>query len=189
MSYQQPDLSSSFRAHDLGQSIYDTVLALSPHNVLEIGALYGYSSHAIVQALSALPWDTTLTTVDLFEDYPFKCCDRASYEHNVQSILHKSPSVSHIVHQFDALRSFEILSSLSIDVDAVFIDISNDGEKLLRLLPLFSCPVLFEGGSAERDQIDWMAKYDRPPIRSLAENGFPYTIINADFPSLSLYTP
>jgi len=43
--------------------------------------------------------------------------------------------------------------------------------------------VLFEGGSKERDQVEWISKYNKRPI---GEAKAPYTVIDSSFPSLSM---
>jgi hypothetical protein len=56
------------------------------------------------------------------------------------------------------------------------IDISNTGDTVRKILELWdskistSAMVCFEGGSEERDQIEWMVKYGMPPIKAEIEN-------------------
>ena len=44
--------------------------------------------------------------------------------------------------------------------------------------------MIFEGGSIERDNIDWMKKYNKVPINSI-KNTINYEVLNQNFPSVS----
>mgnify|MGYP001281649730 FL=1 len=53
-------------------------------------------------------------------------------------------------------------------IDLIHIDISNDADTykfaVEHYLPLCNKALLLEGGSLERDNVDWMIKYNKPPI-------------------------
>ena len=65
--------------------------------------------------------------------------------------------------------------------DLIFIDISNDFDNLSSLLARCSVPVIFEGGSVQRDSVSWMINYKKTPINHLREVGFDYQVIDKDF--------
>jgi hypothetical protein len=44
--------------------------------------------------------------------------------------------------------------------------------------------MIFEGGSVERDNIEWMKKYNKVPINSI-KNIINYEVLNQNFPSIS----
>jgi hypothetical protein len=72
--------------------------------------------------------------------------------------------------------------------DLIHLDISNTGDTILKtynLLPKGSI-VMFEGGSIERDNIEWMKKYNATPINSI-KNTIDYQVIDSNFPSLSIF--
>ena len=74
--------------------------------------------------------------------------------------------------------------------DIIYIDIDNDGDKILALYEGAKHSnlvkyILFEGGTYERDQVKWMVDLNRHPINSIKEE-VGYTVIDERFPSLSL---
>lgn len=188
--YRQPLISSSFSQHDLGRTLFDTVLDFRPLTILEVGALNGYSSHCFLQALKVLHRPSSkLITIDLFEDYDYKKCSMAQYCMNLNHRDGLSLGISHEIYKLDVLANLEFFDSLLDGVGLVFIDISNHCDNLRELITRCQCPVIFEGGSQERDLIDWMLEYRKKPISMLADYGISYRVIDSRFPSLSFYTP
>ena len=188
--YIQPSFDSSFQLHDLGESLYELTRAFRPRKILEVGALHGYSTHVFIQALRSLGWpDADLVTVDLFEDYQYKNCSLDRFKSNMTDIPFYPSNIHHEIIQCDILENLALFSRLASRVDLIFLDISNDADKLSILLRLSSCPVIFEGGSLERDNISWMQQYGKTPIRMLQTMGLHYGVIDKRFPSLSLFVP
>jgi hypothetical protein len=72
------------------------------------------------------------------------------------------------------------------------LDISNDGGlvelALTQLAPFVErgSIVLFEGGSKERDKVDWMVQYGKRPINPVFKQ-FGAKILDPRFPSLSIF--
>jgi hypothetical protein len=68
------------------------------------------------------------------------------------------------------------------------VDISNTGETIEKLYEGTKdqvengAVVLFEGGTYERDTVEWMLKYKKSKITDV---DVPYRIINGEFPGLS----
>ena len=80
-------------------------------------------------------------------------------------------------------------------VDILHIDLGNHGKILEQIIPYWlpkvKSLVILEGGSEERDNVEWMKKYNKQPIRNwLAKNQdkFKYIILK-NFPSLTLIEP
>ena len=48
--YRQPDVYSSYRKNNIGQTLYDIVTKLKPKKIIEIGVLEGYSTISMAQA-------------------------------------------------------------------------------------------------------------------------------------------
>jgi hypothetical protein len=185
MNYYPPSIRSSFELNNIGESLYRKIVELNPSRVLELGVLHGYSSHIFFQSLAFLGGPRTLISIDLFDDYLYNKCDLKTYSSNLVDIKVNSPNVSHHVKKMDILKNINALEQEFADADLVFIDISNDGKNLLTILERCKCPVLFEGGSAERDQVPWMIKYQRPPISSIKNCGYNYSLVDSRYPSLS----
>ena len=68
------------------------------------------------------------------------------------------------------------------EFDMAHIDISNTGEIIEKVIKAYpDKTILFEGGSKERDIIDWMVKYKAKPLNYIQKE-----ILNNNFPSISL---
>lgn len=186
MPYQEPRLQSSFAINNLGETIYNKTLELNPALVVEFGALHGYSTHSLIQALGELGGQRTLVSVDLFEDYPYNNCTQQQYGSNLSALIECLPSVSHVVIKSDIISNLPELSRLYPSPDLLFVDISNDGGKLIKICEYYNCPIMFEGGTSERDSVQWMIDYGMKPISSIRQKGINFTVIDERFPSLSL---
>lgn len=190
--YLEPEIESSFSINGLGESIYAIIRAYSPTQVIELGALNGYSSVCILQALTVSTGSSRLDTIDLFEKYPFNNCSRAAYQQNVANCTSKM-SVSgtiHSVHQWDVFSSLDKISMLiNTERPMFFIDLSNTAEIIETMIETFSRfgPILFEGGSVERDNVEWMRIYKKTPLQELRSKGKNYVVVNHAYPSLSLF--
>jgi hypothetical protein len=75
--------------------------------------------------------------------------------------------------------------------DLLHVDISNNGD-IIKILADAVRPhidagahVIFEGGSLERDTIEWMKRYNK---KRITDSGVVYVQLNEKFPSLSLIT-
>lgn len=180
--YQNPDIESSYRENDLGKTIYDLVLELKPKVVIEFGCLYGYSTIAIGMALKQLG-EGKLKVYDLFEKYQYK----HSTLEEVKSNIEKYGVSDYIeLHEMD----YNQWLNNPEEFDLLHLDISNTGDIILNtyqsLYPQIQngSTIIFEGGSLERDNIEWMKKYSATPINSV-KRFTNYKVINSDFPSLS----
>ena len=179
--YINPNIESSYRENNIGQSLYDTVIQLKPNKIVEFGCLYGYSTVSMALALKQLGRGK-IYCYDLWEEYQYKHSTISQTKENVIKY-----EVENYV-EFIKKDYYEWLSNPE-DFDLMHLDISNTGDiisKTYSLLPTGSI-VLFEGGSTERDEIEWMTKYKATPINSIKDK-INYKIINPSFPSLSLFT-
>ena len=79
-------------------------------------------------------------------------------------------------------------------IDIIHIDIANNGDvydyALKHYLPKLTDNgiLLLEGGSTERDEVEWMNKYNKPkinPVLKKYENEYSITVIG-NFPSLTI---
>lgn len=178
--YSKPNLKSSFRAHDLGRTLYNTVVGKRPNLCLEFGVLNGYSTVAIGQALSDIG-NGVLFSYDLWDSYKFK----HGSKQELAMTLAKSPLYKN-VH----LRDGDLMQMQELpDFDFMFVDISNTGdvirhvEKITRKQREKGALVMFEGGTKERDSVPWMVQYKKPKIVGC---GVDYLVVDNRFPSLSI---
>ena len=188
--YNEPLVESSFSESNIGATIFNYTLKLKPTVILEVGALNGYSSLCFIQALKTLnSIHSKLITIDLFDDYPYNNCSLDSYCRNVSHLDGKSCDINHKIIKSNVMSDLSLFDYYAKKADLIFIDISNDFDNLSSLLARCSVPVIFEGGSVQRDSVSWMINYKKTPINHLREVGFDYQVIDKRFPSLSIYYP
>lgn len=175
------DVYSSYIENNLGQSIYDQVIKNKPLKVVEFGTLNGYSSLYIGMALKKLGRGL-LFTYDLYDDY--------EYNHGrMQDVVQTIKRFGLEKWVIPAKLDFNSWLSCKDHFDMCHIDISNDGDTIETLIkeamdynPGAVC--LFEGGSEERDLIEWMVKYKKRPINPVIKK-YGGKVINDKFPSIS----
>lgn len=180
MKYQNPDIESSYRDNDLGRTLYNLVLKLKPKKIVELGVLYGYSTASMAMALDELK-EGHIYAYDLFDEYPFKHSSMKETQANLDRY-----GVSKYVTLVK--KDFEEWLKEPEDFDLLHVDISNKGDTIERLYRAVQdrvekgAMVLFEGGSAERDKVEWMIKYN---CKKIGDADVPFEIIDQRFPSLS----
>lgn len=161
-------LKSSYKKNDYWLDFYHTVINLKPDLIVEIGILQGYSLLSLTKGCIENR-KGKIIAVDLFENYPFNHADYVD-------IINK-------LNKFDISDHIYLLKSNVYDVefknntiDLLHIDISNTGDKIIKLLEKFYCKlnknavVIVEGGSIERDNIKWMIKNNCQPISDIFKN-------------------
>lgn len=188
---------SSYRKNEYWKYLFNFVVNNTPECIVEFGILYGYSLFTFAEALKYnekyLDSPGIVLGVDLFEKY--------EYNHASSSIAVelKNNMYDHVVALY-ACHAYDFkynLNSLSEKVDMMHIDISNTGDTLKHMLleyyPYLQQDgyVLFEGGTEERDNIEWMIKYNKVPIRSIfndSEVMEKYNVVDIieDFPSMTI---
>ncbi len=182
MKYINPsDIESSYRENDLGKTLYDFILQYKPKKIVEIGILGGYSTIVMAQALDE--WgEGHIFAYDLFEKYPFKHSSVKEVQDNMGRYS-VSKYITLVQKDFyDWIKNPE-------DFDLLHVDISNNGEIIELLYSALKdrinngAVVLFEGGSSERDNIEWMKKNK---FKKIGETAVPFKVIDGRFPSLSM---
>jgi len=180
IEYINLEIESSYKEHNIGKTIYDTILEIKPLVVIEFGCLYGYSTVAIGLALKKLGRGK-LKCYDLWEDYQYKHSTMNQTKENV---------IKYGVENYVEFckKDFNDWIKNPEDFDLLHLDISNTGDVLLKTYNAIpeNKIVLFEGGSQERDNIEWMVKYKAKPINSI-KSIINYEVINENFPSLSIF--
>jgi len=174
MLYQQPKIESSFRENDLGRVLYELVMTLRPVKIVEFGVLHGYSTVSMAMALHELGRGY-IEAYDLWEAYEFNHSTKEEFNKTVEEY----GLSRHVLSLYGDAFSSDIRNA-----DLIFVDISNDGYKIGKIYDLYhdKAPIVFEGGTKERDEVEWMNKYKRRPIQ---ESHVPYHILDSRFPGLS----
>lgn len=183
MNYAPLEITSSYKKNDIGRSLYDAVVVYKPKIIIDFGVLNGYSTLALAQGLKA-NGEGIVIGLDLFENYSYT----KSSILNTKDIINKEARRIGFTDYYKYIQlynqNFYYWLSSPTYFDMLHVDISNTGDIIKDVHRTFSCEnkiILFEGGSQERDQVEWMTKFSKTPINGSA----PYTLINPLFPSLS----
>ncbi len=176
MKYENPNVDSSYRPNDIGETLYDLVLSLKPKKIIEFGTLNGYSTIAMAMALDEIG-EGEIDTYDLWSKYPYKKGQKTDTEANVANY----GLSRHVRCLFGDVTTWN-----PEPFDLMHIDIGNTGdviEEAVARFKDFGGVIVFEGGSKERDEVEWMKKYDKKPLSGCKVN---YKVIDERFPSLSM---
>jgi hypothetical protein len=180
-------LESSYVARDYGSIFYALIRALNPTRAVEIGIFQGFS---LLSAAAALRDNGAgrIAGHDLFDAYPYRHADKEQVSRQIAASGLERWAVTHCCDERHVHERYNT-------VDYLHVDVSNNGDTYRRVFEQWSRKVrqviLLEGGSAERDQVDWMRRYDKPAIGpALAEIGERYpnwslTVLQP-FPSLTI---
>lgn len=182
--YLEPKhIVSSYTPNNIGKNIYDTVIKFKPKKIIDFGLLYGYSTVCLAQAVRDNGFGEIIG-YDLFEEYPYKSSDKNVVENNLKY---------YNLEQYVTLKKMDFNTWINNpeDFDLLHIDISNNGDIIEKLYKACykqintGSIILFEGGSIERDNIEWMKKYNKTPINNI-KFYTNYTLLTDKFPSLSI---
>lgn len=175
MIYSNPNIESSYKENNLGKVLYDIVLDVKPRTIVEFGALNGYSAVCMAMALHEIG-KGHIISYDLWTKYPHR---------NATMIDAKRNAEKYGVADFITFAEGDFYEWDGEPFDLLHVDISNDGD-IIDLLEdkvrKSKGIVIFEGGSAERDKVEWVTKYNKRPI---GDSHASYKIISHSFPSLS----
>jgi len=181
MKFQDPDIETSYHTSTIGRTLYEQVLEHKPEKIVEVGTLHGYTTVLMAMALDELGRGH-IKAYDLFEEYPYK---HPTFEGTTANIRRYG------------LSKYVTLGKKGLDewladpdeFDLLYIDVSNNGDVIDKVYSAVKdriakgAVVLFEGGSKERDEVEWIKKYNKKPI---GEAKAPYKVIDSTFPSLSM---
>ena len=178
-------MRSSYIENNYNEVIKSWILGLKPAGqYVELGVLDGYSTLAIAQAIEQLNkmfggWGCTFDAYDLFEDYQYK---HGSKEEVEKLLADNNVSQYANIIKGDAYKVYEKYPDRSEangirGIEFLHIDISNTGKVIDEIIELWHPKiawrgiVMIEGGSEERDNVEWMKKYNAPSIKqSIAKN-------------------
>ncbi len=153
-------LQSSYADRGYGALIYALVRVLRPRRCVEIGLFQGFS---LLTAAAALRDNGagTITGYDLFEDYPYR---HARQDQVARQVVESGLSAWTRLQQADVAAVHGQWDT----VDYLHVDVSNTGDTYRQVFAQWAAKVtqiiLLEGGSAERDNVDWMHQYGKPAI-------------------------
>lgn len=164
-------MRSSYIQNDYGKLLTNAVIALKPNPYfVELGVLDGYSTLHIAKGLKEIHRlygiEAKLNAFDLFDDYEFK----HGNQKEVQKLIDDNQLSQYVnLQKGDAYKVYDQFPDKRIEF--LHVDISNTGDTIKNILEKWDIKmapkgvILFEGGSEERDNIEWMKKYNMPSIK------------------------
>lgn len=188
-------IRSAYKKNNIGRTLEIITLGNKPRLIVECGILDGYSLYHFAKATKANSearyFKGHVIAYDLFDEYEYNHGNAVDV-HNL--LAHEGVADYVTILQGDA---YKVHDQFSVgEIDLLHIDISNDGETFLKIFDLWNEKIarkgriIFEGGSVERDQVEWMSKYDKLPIRkvlpTLASKEGWQLIVLKDWPSLTI---
>tara|TARA_Y100000593_G_scaffold92782_1_gene185488 strand:- start:672 stop:1211 length:540 start_codon:yes stop_codon:yes gene_type:complete len=154
-------MKSSYLKKDLtyGDIISSLVLAKKSEKIVEFGILDGYSLLNFIENSNK---KTKIEAYDIFEDFNGNCSQR--------DIIKKFEDKENVKIEYgDFYKKYKDFNNESIDI--LHIDIANNGEVYKFVVENYlekinkDGIIILEGGSEERDEVEWMKKFNKPPIK------------------------
>tara|TARA_B100000965_G_scaffold42235_1_gene31030 strand:+ start:11795 stop:12340 length:546 start_codon:yes stop_codon:yes gene_type:complete len=168
---------------DFGDIISTITFMNNPQKIVECGILEGYSLSKFIDSSSS---KTSIDAYDIFDEF--------NGNHAIKDKITKqfSQNENVTIDYGDFYNVFKKYQDKSIDI--LHIDIANNGDVYEYMFENYVNKVkddgiiLMEGGSENRDNIEWMIKYNKPPIKPILEkykNKFDIKTIG-DIPSITI---
>jgi hypothetical protein len=161
-----------------GELINGITYTLNPKLIVEFGILDGYSLKHFINGLSN---ETIIKAYDIFEDFNGNHANKDK----LIEIFKEHENVS--IEYGDFYKLHDTLK----EIDILHIDIANNGDvyefAINNYLPKLSKNgvIILEGGSEERDNVEWMIKYNKPKIQPIVKK-YNMKVIGT-FPSITLF--
>jgi len=163
-------MRSSYIKNCYDEVFYRLIRTYGPKVLVELGVLDGYSTLAMARAIRDNKGGK-LMAYDLFEKYPFTHGTQAEVQQHLDA-----EGLSEFVDliQIDAFGVFGDYEPNSVHL--LHVDLSNTGTILRKVMEqwhdklVYGGLLLFEGGSEERDNVQWMQQYEMEPIKPELES-------------------
>ena len=136
----------------------------NPKKIVEIGILQGYSLSVFCKYSKE---DSKIDAYDIFDEFNGNGANRKDIEN-----LFKSEKKVNIDYG-DFYKLKDKYEDNSIDI--LHVDIANNGDVYEYVFDNYISKIkkdgliIFEGGSEERDNIEWMKKYNKPPMNNILQ--------------------
>lgn len=178
-------MNSSYKSTlNFGDLIFLIIKLYNPRKIIEFGILDGFSLKIFADNIK----NGYIEAYDIFEDFNGNSANKEKIEKlfiNYNNVKIKKGDFYKSLNNFD-----------NNSVDLIHIDIANNGDvyefainNYISKLTLNGLLIL-EGGSNERDNIEWMIKYNKKKIQPVLDKYKNiYNIIVIDkFPSITIIT-
>ena len=149
---------------DFGDIISTVTFMNNPQKIVECGILEGYSLSKFIESSSST---TSIDAYDIF--------DKFNGNHAIKDKIIKQFSLYENVNIsygdfYEVLKKYPEKS-----IDILHIDIANNGDVYEYMFQNYIHKIkddgiiLMEGGSEERDNVEWMIKYDKSKINPVLD--------------------
>lgn len=175
-------MKSSYTINNFSSIIKGLTFSKNPKLIVEFGILEGYSLNAFIESTSN---NCEIHAYDLFDEFPY---NTAVYD----DIIEKFNQDNIKIEKLDFYQGYKKYENKSIDI--LHIDIANDGNTYEFVFQNYMDKlkddgiILLEGGSEERDNIEWMIKYNKIKIKTILKKYDKiYDILTlTEYPSLTI---
>lgn len=174
---------SSYKKNNFCDLLSTLVFLKSPKKIVEFGILNGYSIDAFIKNKKN---DCHIHAYDIFEKFNGNYTD-------YDAIIKKYKDIQNIhIHRGDYYDEYNNIENSSIDI--LHIDIANDADVYQFCLDNYYDKIvhggliILEGGSEERDNVEWMLKYNKKPIKKFLDkisDRYTFTTVE-NFPSITI---
>ena len=176
---------SSYHEEKFSKVFKTLCFSMNPKKIIEFGVLDGYSLDCFLDSTDE---DCSIEAYDLFDDFPYNAANFGSISEKYSDI----PSERLKIAKGNIFDALDIIKKN--DLDIIHVDVANDGKIyefcINNLLPLLRDKgiLILEGGSEERDNCEWMVKYNKPKIREVLRKHQDNLEIKvfSEFPSMTL---
>lgn len=176
LMFINPEIESSYKDNNLGQTLYEWVLYLKPQKIIDFGVLNGYSTIALAMGCKENGFGK-VKVYDLFEKYEYNHAKLPQLIKTLKEYGLMDWVEIEQVNFFDWIKNPEKFDMLHVDisntgdiVDLLWDNLQDNGE------------VFFEGGSEQRDRVGWMVVHNKKPINKTKAK---FQVVNDKFPSIS----
>ena len=155
-------MKSSYLCNDLnyGDIINASLFNLNPKLIVEFGILQGFSLKIFAENFP----NADIRAYDIFDKFNGNSADK-----NIIELFREYKNVK--IDYGDFYEKYKEMR----DIDILHVDIANNGDVLEfvieNYLPNMSKNglIIFEGGSKERDEVEWMNKFNKKKINPVIE--------------------
>lgn len=178
-------IRSSYQNNDLNYIDIITIITkfILPKKIVEIGILDGYSLNEFIENSNN---ETIIEAYDLFEEFN-------GNHANKEYIIEKYSKYNNLKIKYGDF--YNLHETIGDNIDILHIDIANNGDVLDFVIKKYfnlmskNGVIIFEGGSIERDNIEWMNKYNKPKIvpiiETLKKKGYNISVVGK-IPSITI---
>tara|TARA_Y200000002_G_scaffold280966_1_gene235045 strand:- start:594 stop:1136 length:543 start_codon:yes stop_codon:yes gene_type:complete len=171
-------MNSSYNNKVTFGDILNTItFTLNPKKIVEVGILEGYSLKCFAESSNS---NTIIQAYDIFDKFNGNHAKK-------DELISKFEKYNNVTINYGDF--YELHKGIS-NIDIIHIDIANNGDvfeyAIKNYLPKLSENgiMIMEGGSEQRDNIEWMIKYNKPKIQPVVKK-YGLKVVGT-FPSITI---